>query len=223
MDATRLWICRLEEMNITIVSTGRVATALGEGWSRAGHSITYAVRNLESEKVRELREKSGVQVRAMEGAAADADVVVLAVPAAAALDAASALGDLGSAIIVDPTNPLTPERTLDPSQSAAPRLAELYPDNPVVKAFNTTGSANMRDPVYPDGPLTMPICGDDPEAKKVVVRLAVDIGFEPLDCGRLERTSLLENLALFWITMAYAEGTGADFGMRVVYRTSGPE
>lgn len=69
----------------------------------------------------------------------------------------------------------------------------------------------------------MPLCGDDAEAKGAIARLAADLGFEPLDCGGLERASLLENLALFWITMAYAEGIGADFGIRVTHRSSTQE
>lgn len=65
-------------MNITIVGSGSVGRALGGGWRKAGHSVTYATRDPAGAKAAELtREGFGVVPQAGAG---KADVIVLAVP-----------------------------------------------------------------------------------------------------------------------------------------------
>jgi len=53
-------------------------------------------------------------------------------------------------------------------------------------------------------------CGADAEAKKT---LATDLGFEPV--GALPVARLLEPLAMLWITLAFKQGMGVDFGFRL--------
>ena len=55
----------------------------------------------------------------------------------------------------------------------------------VVKTLNTTGSGNMLEPRYGHEALSMFLCGDDPDAKKVVTGLVAELGFEPVDAGPL--------------------------------------
>ena len=79
-----------------------------------------------------------------------------------------------------------------------------------MKAFNTTGSANMADAAYPSGTPAMFLAGDDPEACAVVARLASDLGFEPVRSGGLDTAGDLEHLAMIWIRLAYPLGGGPD-------------
>ena len=65
----------------------------------------------------------------------------------------------------------------------------------MVKIFNTTGSGNMANPIYPDGPLTMFYAGDDAGANKIAHELAADLGFEPQLIGPLRGAYVLEELA----------------------------
>jgi predicted dinucleotide-binding enzyme len=87
-----------------------------------------------------------------------------------------------------------------------------------VKAFNTTGAANMLDPNYQGIGLTMFICGDDAEAKEITARLASELGFEVVDAGALKMARYLEPLALLWVNLAYVQGMGPDIGFRLVRR-----
>ncbi len=76
----------------------------------------------------------------------------------------------------------------------------------------------MADPVYGGQGLSMMLCGDDTEAKKVVADLARQLGFEPVDVGPLRSARYLEAVAMLWIDMALLQGFGTNFGFRVVRR-----
>ncbi len=154
-------------------------------------------------------------------AAALADVVVLATPGDTAVAVASALGDLDGRVLIDATNPILPALaglSVGTDDSAAERIARAVPGARVVKAFNTTGSGNMEDPVYGDGRLAMFVCGDDADAKGVTRELAEQLGFEAVDCGPLKSARWLEPMAMLWVTLAYGLGNGPDFGFAVLRR-----
>jgi predicted dinucleotide-binding enzyme len=205
-------------MNITIVGSGNVGRALGEAWNKAGHRITYAARDPASDKAAELK-AAGFAVVAL-NAARNADVVVLAIPWSGVEATLAALGPLPGKVLVDATNPLTPklELALGFSDSAGETVARLSPRARVVKAFNTTGAGNMANSLYPGGKVVMPIASDDAEGKKIVMSLASDLGFEPVDAGPLAMSRHLEPLAMLWIKLAYAQGLGMQFGFSILRR-----
>ena len=205
-------------MNITIVGSGNVGRALAGGWKKAGHSITFAARDPAGAKAAELK-KDGYAV-VPQADAGKADVIVLAVPWTGIDKTVQALGNLAGKIVVDATNPLTGnlELALGFSDSAGETIARLAPAAKVVKAFNTTGANNMTNSKYAAGRLMMAVAGDDAAAKKTVMGLAADLGFEPVDVGPLAMSRHLEPLAMLWIKLAYAQGMGREFGFGVLRR-----
>ena len=86
--------------------------------------------------------------------------------------------------------------------SGAEQIAQWGVGAHVVKAFNTTGWQNMANPLYGSQGLTMLLCGDKAEPKRVVAVLANQLGFEPVDVGPLKSARYLEALAMLWIDMA---------------------
>jgi predicted dinucleotide-binding enzyme len=205
-------------MNITIVGSGSVGRALGGGWRKAGHSVTYAARDPAGAKAKELtREGFGVVPQAGAG---KADVIVLAVPWSGIEATMKALGDLSGRIVIDCTDPLKASRelALGFNDSGGETVARLCPGARVVKAFSTTGAANMADSRYPSGKLMMAIAGDDAAAKKTVMALAAELGFGPVDTGPLAMSRYLEPLAMLWIKLAYAQGMGREFGFAILKR-----
>ncbi len=88
----------------------------------------------------------------------------------------------------------------------------------MAKAFNTTGSANMADPTYPAGTPIMPVAGDDIDAKAIVITLAAELGFDPIDTGGLSTSSDLEHLAMLWIRLAYPLGQGPGIAFSLLRR-----
>src|SRR5690606_36989515 len=95
------------------------------------------------------------------------------------------LGDLGGQIVVDPTNPRRVAedglRDYPFDGSNAERIQAIAPEARVVKAFNTLGAETMRDPAVARHAVSVPIAGDDSQARATVARLVEDIGLEPVD------------------------------------------
>ena len=200
-------------MRIAIIGAGRVGETLGTRWGGAGHSVLYGVRDPEDPKY------EGYEVESIEEAVTSADVIVLAVPWPAAHEAVAAMGDIGDRILVDATNPVSADRThLHGDRSGAEQIAGWATGGIVVKAFNTTGSGNMRDPTYPGGTPVMFVAGDDKAAKQTVMSLATGIGFDAVDGGALIASRDLEHLATLWIRLAYGLGHGPDIAFNLLRR-----
>jgi 8-hydroxy-5-deazaflavin:NADPH oxidoreductase len=206
-------------MNIVIVGAGNVGRALGQGWMRAGHRVTFAVRDVAKPDLAQLR-AAGAQVVTIAGAGSAGDVIVLTVPWQAVNTSIAALGSLAGKILIDATNPLTPgyDLAVGHDDSAGETVARLARDARVVKAFNTTGFGNMADSQYTMGKLAMLVAGDDAEAKRVVLGLASDLGFDPVDAGPLTISRYLEPMAMVWIKLAMAQKMGRDFGFAILRR-----
>jgi predicted dinucleotide-binding enzyme len=204
-------------MNITIVGSGKVGRALGEGWRKAGHSVTFATR--EPAKAAALQQAGFGAVPLASADVSASDVIALAVPWSAVEASLTALGPLAGKVLIDTTDPHTAagQLALGLTDSGAETVARLSTAR-VVKAFSTTGAANMADCRYPAGRLMMPIAGDDADAKTIVMALAADLGFEPVDVGPLAMSRYLEPLAMLWIWLAYGQRMGTDFGFALLRR-----
>jgi 8-hydroxy-5-deazaflavin:NADPH oxidoreductase len=206
-------------MDIVIVGAGNVGRALGSGWLRAGHKVTYAVRDPAKPELAALRQQ-GASIVLSSSAATAGDVIALTVPWPAVDATIRSLGSLAGKIVIDATNPLSPDFSLAVgyNDSAGETVARLATGARVVKAFNITGSNNMADSRYSGGKLMMPVAGDDGEAKRVVLTLASDLGFDAIDAGPLTMSRYLEPMAMVWIKLAITQKMGRDFGFAMLRR-----
>ncbi len=210
-------------MKIAIIGAGNVGTALGERWAANGHSICFGVRRPDDADLKERLALLNADIKNISDACSDADIVVLATPWTAAAEAIAAAGDLGGRIMVDVTNPLNPGLqglAVGTETSAAEHLAALVPQARLVKAFNSTGAENMRDPDYNGRKALMLVCGDDENARRTVLNLAAEIGFDAVDAGLLYAARYLEPFAMMWIHLAYKQGLGRDFAFGLLRRDS---
>ena len=185
---------------IAIIGTGNVGGALGRRFAELGHTIIYGSRTPERADVRALVAASGPNASAttQREAAQRAEIVVLAVPATVAEDLTPQLGDLSGRIVIDPTNPRIVAadglRDYAYADSLAERIQALAPGARVVKAFSTLGYYTMLDPRVADGPVSIPIAGDDAAARRKVAELTTGIGLEPVDVGPLRYAHVIEGL-----------------------------
>jgi len=62
------------------------------------------------------------------------------------------------------------------------------------------------------------LCGDDNNAKKIVMKLGEDIGFEMVDAGKIDIARLLEPVAMLWIHLAFTTPLGRDFAFKLLRR-----
>ena len=124
----------------------------------------------------------------------------MAIPWSVAEDVLVSLGDVSGKIIIDPINPrvVNEQRRVDyPTHvSNAERLQALAPRAMVVKAFSTISADTMGDPGLVDHPITIPIVGNDPEAKAVVAEICHQLGFETIDFGQVHYANIIEGLYL---------------------------
>ncbi|GGS01155.1 dinucleotide-binding protein [Streptomyces nojiriensis] len=126
-----------------------------------------------------------------------ADIVVLALPFAAALNLADRFpGFAEGRIVVDATNPLTEEGdgiVLPPDTCGAVEIARRIPYARLVKAFSTCTTEDLTSDGT--GALNL-VAGDDEQAKQTVLRLSRHLGLAALDAGVLAHCGVLEGMAL---------------------------
>ena len=212
------WVLQAPSMadTIAIIGTGNVAGALGPEFAAQGHDIVYGSRDPAREEVVALVERTGGNASAAEQteSVVGADIVVLAVPGGVAEEVAGSLGDLAGKIILDPTNRI--ERGDDGyahytmETSNAELIQGAAPGAVVVKAFNTL---NFRTMIDPGGPVSIPIAGDDADAKARIAELVAGMGLEPMDVGPLSASHVLEGMLSIWIN-ARSAGTPYDYHFR---------
>lgn len=210
-------------MRIAIVGCGHVGAALAESFTMAGHDVVLSALD------QSHAEKVAVQVKAAPAAsnreaAADADMVVLAVPAMAVPAVLDDIeGVIDGKVVVDPTNPMSEDREeiLRESASLAEAAAILAPEARIVKAFNTILAARLTDPVVDGVPLDGFYAGDDPVAKEVVAGLLEQMGFRPIDAGELTMARTLELMAYLNMSLNIEYGWSWRSGWKLMGPTDG--
>jgi predicted dinucleotide-binding enzyme len=213
-------------MRLAIIGAGNVGGTLGTACAqKAGHDIFFGVRNPASDQTQAVVRRLGgkAQAGSPTQAAAFAEFIVLTTPWDAAEAAVRSMGNLTGKIILDATNPLAmgPDGlTLEIGHniSAGEMVQTWAKGASVFKTLNTTGFANMADPVFRGVKSVMFVAGDDAANKPRVIDLVAGLGFEVVDAGPLRNAHLLEAHALLWIDLALKRGLGRDFAFAIVSR-----
>jgi 8-hydroxy-5-deazaflavin:NADPH oxidoreductase len=209
-------------MKIGIIGSGNMGSGLGNIWGRKGHEVIFSYSRSQ-EKLNSLAAALPKAKAGMPAEAARADVVLLSVRWADVPDALKQAGSLNNKIVIDCTNPLKPDLSgleLGHTTSAAEEIARMAPGAKVVKAFNTAFAQvyEERSRLFGSRRASMLYCGDDAEAKSVVVKLISDIGFDPVDCGPLTAARLLEPVAMLVITLGYGMKMGTNMALDLIRR-----
>jgi hypothetical protein len=206
-------------MKIAIIGAGNVGRALATSMTRAGHEVVISARDPEHAGAAATATGSQVAPSSAE-AAAQADVIILAIPFVSAPDVAE---EIRVAVVGKPVVDVTNRMSFGPdgaetdtTSSNAEELATLLPGAYVVKAFNTLFASNQSDPTTEGVRLDGYVAGDDAAAKARVLELVGSIGLNPVDVGPLSRARQLEGLAFLNITLNMSRGGSWQSGWKLV-------
>lgn len=194
---------------IAILGAGNVGTALARNLIGLGEAVRFGVP--EPDKYRDLAASLSAEIGSVADAVDGAEIAILAVPYAAALQIAGDIADWNGRILIDATNPLAPRLaglSIGTTTSAAEEIAVRARNARVVKCFNVTGAENMADPRALDVSVFMPVAADDADTRARTLALATRMGFDAVDAGPLSAARYLEPFAMTWIHLAFAAGHG---------------
>jgi len=195
-------------MKIGIIGTGAVGQALALGFKKHGHQVMIGSRDPQKLESWVEQKGEGIRLGTFDECARFGKLVILAVKGSAALEAVKLAGEanLSGKAVIDTTNPIDGSRppvngvlhfTTSLESSLMEQLQSTYPSVNFVKAFNIVGSAHMVDPSFESKP-TMFICGNNDNAKAEVNDLLEQIGWEPMDMGKVESARAIEPLCMLW-------------------------
>lgn len=208
-------------MKIGIIGVGDLGGTLGKSWRQRNHEVMFGVRNPQSRNVQRLSQMDqSLRFGDISEAVAFGDVILLAIPWTSVEETVRRLGNLSGKIVIDATNPLTPDLkglALE-NTSVAERIAQLAKGAKVVKAFNAIGAKTLNNLIFGSDRADLFMCGDDTRSKRVVEDLAKDIGFDVVDVGSIANARMLENLALLWIELAFRQQLGPNIAFKLLRR-----
>jgi predicted dinucleotide-binding enzyme len=193
---------------VGVLGSGQVGQVLADGLLKHGYEVMRGSR--EVSKLATWKQGAGAKAHTGTFAEASkwADLVVLAVKGAAAIEAIDLAGvqNLAGKTVIDATNPIAdaPAQNgvlrffTDLNESLMERLQKRAPDAHFVKAFSCVGNALMVNPTLPGGPPTMFICGNSTEAKAEVKIVLGQFGWDTADMGSVEAARAIEPLCMLW-------------------------
>jgi predicted dinucleotide-binding enzyme len=191
-------------VDIAIVGTGFIGGILGRALAGSGHRITFGSRHPADDNA---ASGTSATVASIADALDAAEVVILALPGAAAGDLAAEHRDaLDAKLVIDATNQM--------GQPVANAREALPPTVRYARAFNTLGGENMADPVFTDGPADMffSAAADD---RATVERVIEGVGLHPVYLGA-DREDLVDALFRVWIALAIEQGRGRRLALRLI-------
>ncbi|MEV6859726.1 NADPH-dependent F420 reductase [Streptosporangium subroseum] len=181
--------------------TGDQGKGLARRFALAGHTVLIGSRS--AERAQEAAASIGGPVRGAGNSivAAEADVVIVAIPWEGHKSTLESLRtELTGKIVVDCVNPLGFDKqgafALQVEEgSAAQQAAEVLPGSRVVAAFHHVSAVLLLDPEVAEIDLDVLVLGDDREATDTVQALAGQIpGVRGVYGGRLRNAHQIEGL-----------------------------
>jgi 8-hydroxy-5-deazaflavin:NADPH oxidoreductase len=179
-------------VRVAVVGTGKMARGFAVALSPR-HEVVFGSR--EPERKRKLARSTGAaDVLPPAEAAAGAEVVILAVPWKAVDETADRIGELSGTVLIDVTVPYGAEREALGRRSSGEVVQKRLPGARVVKGWNHVFAQYLTAPEVDGIAASVLLAGDDDDAKEVVSGLARDMGFHPVDVGRLRESYHLDRL-----------------------------
>jgi 8-hydroxy-5-deazaflavin:NADPH oxidoreductase len=182
-------------MRIGIIGAGHIGGTLARRLAALGHEVSIA-NSRGPETLAALAKETGAKPVTVEEAARAGDVVIVTIPEKAVPRLPAGLFDgVPDDVVVVDTGNYYPQRdgridAIEQGTTESRWVSERL-GRPVVKAFNNIYARNLLERGKPrgaSGRIALPVAGDDPRAKEVVIRLLDELGFEGVDAGSLDES-----------------------------------
>jgi 8-hydroxy-5-deazaflavin:NADPH oxidoreductase len=179
-------------MKIAIIGTGK----MGRGFASAlspQHEVILGSRDPQR-AAKVVRATGAAGATSYEEASLAADIVILAVPWRAIEETLASLGKLDGTVVVDVTVPYSKEIEALGTRSSGELVQKKLRGARVVKGWSHVFAKFLTDSEVDGIQSSVLIAGDDDAAKDVVSQMARDMGFHPVDVGRLRQSHHLDRL-----------------------------
>ena len=183
-------------MKIGIIGAGNIGGNLTRRLTQLGHSVTVA-NSRGPETLAELVAETGATAAPADQAVLDADLVIVTIPENKVpnLQKGFLKGAKEGVVVIDTGNYYPQQRDglikeIEDGQTESRWVANQI-GHPVVKAFNGIHSGNIITRARPLGAIdrmALPVAGDEPAAKKIVMDLIEELGFSAVDAGTLDES-----------------------------------
>lgn len=183
-------------MKIGIIGSGNIGSALARHFTRLGHDVVIA-NSRGPETLTDLARETGAKPVDVSEVPRERDLVVVTIPEGRIPELPRDLFKQANPklIVIDTGNyyPRQRDGAIAGIENGLveSRWVEKQLGHPVIKVFNNIYAehlANRGKPAGTAGRIALPVSGDDPKAKKVVMDLINDMGFDPVNAGGLDES-----------------------------------
>jgi 8-hydroxy-5-deazaflavin:NADPH oxidoreductase len=183
-------------MKIGIIGAGNIGGTLTRRFTTLGHKV-FVANSRGPETLADLATETGATAVSVEEAAKVGDVVIVTIPLknVPSLPAGLFAKAPRNVVIVDTGNyyPRQRDGRIDGIEDGLTesQWVEKQLGRPVVKAFNNIYAEHLYElgrPPGSQGRIALPVAGDDPKAKAIVLQLIDELGFDGVDAGGLDES-----------------------------------
>ncbi len=184
-------------MNIGIIGAGHIGSALAVRLTSLGHSVLIA-NSRGPETLSDVAQKTGATPATAQEAARHGEIIVVTIPL---INIPNLPKDLFAGVpadvpVIDTSNyyPLLRDGRileLESGDLTESEWVQQHLGRPVVKVFNNIYAAHLEKsgkPVGTPGRIALPVAGDEEPAKRKVMALVEELGFDAVEGGSLHES-----------------------------------
>jgi 8-hydroxy-5-deazaflavin:NADPH oxidoreductase len=183
-------------MKVGIIGAGQIGGTLARRLAKLGHNVSLA-NSRGPASLATLAVESGAKAVSVADAVKGADLVVVTIPEKSVpLLPKDLFRDVPAELILVDTGNYYPsfrDGTIAEIESGLTESGWVakHLGRPVVKVFNNIMAHSLAEGGLPPGAkgrIALPVAGDNPRAKAVVIGLVDALGFDGIDAGRLDES-----------------------------------
>jgi len=185
-----------EKLKIGIIGAGNIGSALTRHFARLGHDVVVA-NSRGPETLIVLAKETGARAVQVSEVPRGRDLVVVTIPESKIPELPRDLfkNAAPNLIVIDTGNyyPRQRDGRIEGIENGMveSRWVEQQLGHPAIKVFNNIYAEHLDNRGKPPGSpgrIALPVSGDDAKAKKLVMELVNDMGFDPVDTGGLDES-----------------------------------